>query len=70
MFFEANNQTLSIFSDIRHREGGPLSPGEGVYGLPFEAFRRAASGPVLPCEINGWKIVPNNKPYMALCHSR
>lgn len=70
MFFEANNQTLSIFSDIRHREGGPLSPGEGVHGLPFEDFRRAASGQILPCEINGWKIVPNSRTYPVLACSR
>lgn len=70
MFFEATNQTLSIFSDIRHREGGSLSPGEGFHGLPFEAFRRAASGQILPCEKEGWKIVPHNRPYPVLVHSR
>lgn len=70
MFFEANNQTLSIFSDIRHREGGSLAPGEGVHGLPFEAFQRAASGQILPCEKDGWKIVPHQRPYLVLACSR
>lgn len=63
MFFQTDDKTLSIFSDIRHREGGPLSPGEGAFGHPFEAFKKAASGEVI--RVGGeFKIIPHNTAYL------
>ena len=57
--YDSNHQAVVLFS-ADFRESGMLNKGEGLFGFPIEAFKRAAAGNLHHCDGETWRIVPLN----------